>query len=176
MSDVERFLEKVDRSGGEDSCWLWTAAIHADGYGGFNMQVNGRWQMVPAHRASLLVHGITPIRPGLDACHKVGCPRNCVNPRHLRFDTHAANMSERNAGGESMKNRLSDADKDDVCRRYVAGETVVSIAKLYKCTRQNIHYLVKKRGLVTHTVREAANDNDGVQTVGNVEESVRDVG
>ena len=48
LDDVERFLAKVDRSGGTESCWIWQAACTGTnrlkpggGYGVFYVTVKG---------------------------------------------------------------------------------------------------------------------------------------
>lgn len=77
----ERFWEKVDRSGGPDACWLWTASQQGGGYGQF-------WtgsQLQVAHKYSYeLVHGPVPDGMEVDHVWARGCTnRHCVNPAHL---------------------------------------------------------------------------------------------
>ena len=74
---ADRFWPKVDRSAGQDSCWLWTAAKEPAGYGHFKK--DGRPH--PAHRVAYeMVVG--PIPDGLDLDHLCRNP-SCVNPAHL---------------------------------------------------------------------------------------------
>jgi hypothetical protein len=81
----ERFWPKVDKSG---DCWLWMGAQHEYGYGRFNA---GAGRIVPSHRFSYeSVAG--PIPPGLHLDHRVTCPKNCVNPEHLRPTTRKQNL------------------------------------------------------------------------------------
>lgn len=66
----------------------------------------------PAHKyVCELVYGPAPDETFL-ACHKAGinCRRDCINPRHLRWDTPTANMLDKNLdgtqwhGGRGQKN------------------------------------------------------------------------
>lgn len=88
----ERFLAKIDTTGGPDACWPWTAALFTQtGYGVFH-PVKGK--TVSAHTWSYREF-IGPIPDGLHVdhtCHNrdQDCPggracvhRSCVNPAHL---------------------------------------------------------------------------------------------
>lgn len=81
--NVERFWVKVDRS---ESCWMWTAATNAYGYGYFRTPAGTR----VAHRIAyeLLVG---PIPDGLQLDHLCRS-RRCVNPQHLDPVTQAENL------------------------------------------------------------------------------------
>lgn len=76
---LDRFMEKVDRSG---DCWVWTAFRNAAGYGTFmskSRNVGGR--TIQAHRWSY-EHYIGPIPEGLTLDHLCR-NKSCVNPDHL---------------------------------------------------------------------------------------------
>lgn len=81
----ERFWPKVDKSG---DCWLWLGALHEYGYGRFNA---GGGRIVPSHRFAY-ESVVGPIPPTLQLDHRATCPKNCVNPHHLRPATHKQNM------------------------------------------------------------------------------------
>ena len=89
MSDVERFLAKVDRSGGEEGCWLWTGYRNNEGYG--RCTVRGR-KYLAHRRAYELLRGPVPV--GLVVRHTCDNPP-CCNPAHLRVGTHAENSADR---------------------------------------------------------------------------------
>jgi nitrogen regulatory protein PII len=100
LTIAERLVKYSDRSGGEDSCWLWTGGT-ITGYGVIKITHRN----VFAHRASWeLAHG--PIPDGLFVLHN--CPggdnRACINPRHLFLGTDQDNYHDRvRKGGAPLK-------------------------------------------------------------------------
>ena len=95
--NVRRLLSKLDQTGGEDACWIFTGAKSSHGYGNFYM--GGRY--MSAHRAAYLLWvGEIPRSLEVDhACHDglscaggSKCPhRPCANPRHLQLLSHRDN-------------------------------------------------------------------------------------
>jgi len=94
--DEEKFWSRVDKSGGPDACWLWTAGTFRGGYGAF--KIAGK--TLKAHRVSwVLAHGQIPYRakyPGICVCHN--CPQGdqprCVNPAHLFLGEQLHNIRD----------------------------------------------------------------------------------
>ena len=81
----DRFWSKVSKLPDEPGCWLWTAALHTQGYGAFN--VGG--QNLGAHRLAYIdQRGQVPDGLELDHLCRV---RSCVNPWHLEAVTSEEN-------------------------------------------------------------------------------------
>mgnify|MGYP003611304111 FL=1 len=90
-----RFWAKVDKDGPlnprlRTKCWTWTACTTTSGYGQFGFMR----KVVPAHVFSWeLENG--PIPAGYSIDHHFSCPKNCVNPAHLRTCTPKQQMENR---------------------------------------------------------------------------------
>lgn len=84
----ERFWEKVDKSAGDNSCWIWTGAGDQHGYGHI---FDGRNRKA-THVSWEIYNGI-PFPEGMHACHSCDNPR-CVNPLHIWPGTRHENMQD----------------------------------------------------------------------------------
>ena len=89
-TELERFTEKY-QTDPDTGCWVWRAAMHRNGYGGFSMQDDaGKWNKRLAHRISYELH-VGPIPEGLTIDHLCR-NRRCVNPEHLEPVTLSVNL------------------------------------------------------------------------------------
>jgi len=94
----ERFWEKVDKSGGPDACWPWTARRTKKGYGQIWVSSGKR-----AHRVAWeIANGSPPT--GLCVLHRCDNPP-CVNPAHLFLGTIADNNADRDRKGRHVSPR-----------------------------------------------------------------------
>ena len=101
-ADEVRFWSKVDKSGGEDACWLWTAGADKYGYGSIRL---GKLVVRSYRVAYTLTHGEIPhdgSYHGGCVCHKCDNPP-CCNPAHLFLGTHRANIADRTKKGREAK-------------------------------------------------------------------------
>ena len=91
---IFRFWTKVKKT---KDCWLWTASIVGNGYGGFSLD----GQMRRAHRVAWeLTFG--PVPDGYQVLHKCDV-RPCVRPDHLFLGTHTDNLRDAAAKGRVGK-------------------------------------------------------------------------
>lgn len=121
---IEAFWNRVDRSGGENSCWLWTSSRKKGGYGG----ISWKGKQDRAHRiAYSLTYGEIP--DGLYVLHECDNPP-CCNPKHLFLGTHLENMQDRDRKGRNINRAgedhpmcvLSDDQVTTIRLRYASGE------------------------------------------------------
>ena len=140
---VERFWSLVDKSAGEDGCWLWKASKRGNGYGRFRLT---RHILVGANRAAFAIHyGRDPA--GMSVCHRCDNPL-CVNPTHLFLGDHGENMADMKAKGRSGRRnsrgemnstaKLTAADVEQIRARIAAGEGNCSIARDYPVSHATI--------------------------------------
>lgn len=84
---IERFMQRVQKT---DTCWIWTGAKTAGGYGTFVVSTGNA---TTAHRFAY-EHFNGPIPDGMEIDHvwDRGCRRlDCVNPDHLEPVTSSEN-------------------------------------------------------------------------------------
>jgi hypothetical protein len=93
------FWSKVDRSGGPEACWPWTASGTRRGYG--LLRPKGPYPRQAHRRAWYLTVG--PIPPGLLVCHRCDNPP-CCNPAHLFLGTTLDNVRDMDAKGRRQRN------------------------------------------------------------------------
>lgn len=139
---LQRFWQRADRSGGEDSCWVWHGAKSADGYG--RAKFNGKDTQV--HRISwMLRHGRIP--DGLCIRHRCD-NRPCCNPAHLEIGTWADNVRDmvirgRHLRGESAPSaKLTAENVEDIRRGFRNGVTRYQLAARFGVCHKQICNIV----------------------------------
>lgn len=138
----EHFWAFVDKSGGENSCWLWTGHLDHDGYG--RCRFDGKW--AGAHRVAWrLTYGEIPEE--LCVCHACDV-RSCCNPKHLWLGSNADNTADmvakkRNHFGENHhKAKLTWDDVRAIRYRFKHGILGKTLAKEYGVWPTNISMIV----------------------------------
>lgn len=133
---MQRFWSKV-KIEGPDDCWEWLAAKDGGGYGIFYLD----GKTVGAHRvAYTLANG--RIKDGLHILHSCN-NSSCMNPKHLREDTHSENMSDAIANGITGnargKAKLYEEDLEEIRTLYDTGNyTHRELAAMFKVSDATI--------------------------------------
>ena len=90
----EWFWDRVDKSGGDDACWIWRGRKGRRNYG----RLVWHGVTVQAHRVAAILKIGLPPSPAHFSCHT--CDNEpCCNPRHLWWGTHQENMDDMRAKG-----------------------------------------------------------------------------
>ncbi len=146
MPGPARFWAKVDRSGGPDACWPWTAAKNRHGYGKF--KVNGKPEL--AHRIAYeLVVGPLPV--GLLLRHKQCGNPPCCNPAHLEPGTSEQNAADMVAMGRSTQGEknaravLTEQQVREIIGQRRAGLTLKEIARDHGVCITTVWFIVTGR-------------------------------
>lgn len=118
---LDRFMQRIDRSGGDESCWEWTAGKSSRGYG--TITVGG--VNLGAHRFAF-ENFVGPIPDGMYVCHKCDNPA-CCNPSHLFLGTALDNNRDRNSKG-----RANRAVGERARHALLTSEEVLEIRRTYR--------------------------------------------
>lgn len=142
--DKERFWAKVRKT---PSCWLWTAAVHGEGYGIFWIRLQGNRRSDRAHRVSWMISHRRLIPKGKIIRHTCD-NRLCVRPSHLKLGSYQDNSIDsqqrgRNTAGErSWFSRLTNAKVKSIRKAYGEGMSMVALARTYGVARTTIRRVV----------------------------------
>jgi len=131
-----------------DECIVWPHARFGDGYGRFRFH----GKELSAHRAVLiLVTGKDPA--DLEAAHdpETCSDRGCINPRHLRWATHAENMDDiliagtRPTGGDAVfSNKVTEAQVHAIRAASAAGASSTEIAARFPISATQVRRIVRR--------------------------------
>lgn len=141
VSAETRFWSHVQRGPG---CWEWQGRLSDDGYGRTSI---GNRHNQGAHRAAWEM-AVGQIPDGLHVCHTCD-NRRCVRPDHLFLGTNHDNILDRQTKGRS-KNLFASGEKHprsalteqhvrEIRSRREAGESGLTIAKLFGITHQQVY-------------------------------------
>lgn len=139
--DIQRFWDRVDKSDGENSCWLWTRGKNNKGYGVFSVTGRNRY----THRlAWILTYGEIP--QNLSVCHHCD-NRLCCNPNHLFTGTAKDNVQDmmrkgRNRWGKG-NSKLTRIQVEEIRERFGKdGMTHRMLAREYGVAMKTIQSIV----------------------------------
>ena len=148
----ESFWSRV-KCGSPEECWEWTGCVSSSGYG----SVAWHGKLYTAHRVAAWVSGLVaspsaPLnsREPTHVLHKCD-NRRCCNPGHFFLGTFADNMTDAYRKGRKSQPRgqrhtnakLTNAQAEDIRRRYIAGENQVPLAKEYGVSQRVISLIVR---------------------------------
>lgn len=154
----QSFWNKVDRSGGENTCWNWKGTKYKQGYGYIRMQKKN----FLAHRIALELSGVG-VQQFVHVLHSCDNPP-CCNPKHLHVGNHLINMNEcelRNRriylkGEEHPNSKLTDIQAIEIKALYSTGNySQRALAKHFNVD-QNVIFLIvnnKSRKFLNETLR-----------------------
>lgn len=139
------FWSKVDKSGGDEACWIWTGNRMRNGYGRFGQSL--------AHRIAYeLTHG--PIPDTLPCvCHRCD-NRICVNPAHLFAGTISDNNADRvtkgregvhvSYGERNGLSKLTETQVREVRRLWDRGEKARAISNATGIPVNNVYFIGRR--------------------------------
>lgn len=133
----------------DDECWEWQAGLSDSGYG----RISYLGKDDKSHRVSwMLTYGKIPNK--LSVLHKCDNPP-CVNPAHLFLGTQLDNMKDMTnkgrgnpyvgTGEENPRAKLKSHDVVRIRELYEAGNTLKSLANVYKVSSTQILSIVSRK-------------------------------
>jgi hypothetical protein len=143
---IAKFWSRVDKSGGENACWIWTGARNPEGYGSINWYRASR----RSHRIAYeLAFGVSP--ESLCVLHKCDNPR-CCNPAHLFLGTSAENNTDR-----KRKNRTVAKKGEDQWKHKLTANQVAEIRHVYSFGLVSQRELASRFGVQQTTIWNVVN-------------------
>ena len=150
---MAKFWDRVDKTGGPDSCWPWKMSKCVDGYGKWAMYVDGKQHHLRAHMVALQFSGSDRSDAAPYSLHSCDNPP-CCNPAHLRWGTHAQNVQDAIDRGRVLmgEDKIESVLTDAVVRliRHAPG-TREEVARILGISERLVKY-VRSDGGWKHVV------------------------
>jgi hypothetical protein len=146
---AQRFWSKVDASGGNDSCWPWTAAVNHErgGYGQFKIGLPEKKTIRTNRMAWILARGDIP--DGLHVLHQCDNPP-CCNPAHLFLGTIQDNNRDMAAKGRRRSRKyISDRQVEEIVAK-TGTATCKELALIYGVSKSLINFIQNGKRRVHH--------------------------
>ena len=132
------FWSRMDRTGGDESCWPWLRAKSSSGYG--KLYFGGKdWR---SHRLAFYLK--TGEKPQV-VCHRCDNPA-CCNPAHLFGGTFKDNTQDMirkgrrhsQVGERHSQSKLKPEQVIEIRKAKARGERAVDIAKRFSISRDHV--------------------------------------
>ena len=141
----ERFWAKVDRSGGPDACWPWTASRTDGGYGVFHPTKS---EIVGAHRYALELHLGRPLAGwALHGCDNPPCcntrPGHVYEGDHIKNVADAVERGRNKRGARDPGAKLTDATVVVMRERAAKGEPVAALAVAFGVSPGQVSNIIR---------------------------------
>lgn len=159
MTDrIEKFWQRVDRTGGAGACWPWTGPVYsATGYGQAStveMPGSPKSPSTTAHRQAWIITigdpgtHVAPSGRVIPNRVRHRCPggpnRLCCNPSHLTIGSDKDNADDRQSDGNTHRgesvaiHKLTDAAVAEALIRYADGESCSALARHFGVSRMTM--------------------------------------
>ncbi len=139
------FWDRVDRSGGIDSCWLWTGARYGCSPYGHWWSPEARHDMATHRYVASLAYGALPV----DAVVLHSCDEPaCCNPLHLIVGTQRQNIRDMYQKGRGRQGAAHSGRKltdDDVREVFASGGTNGEIAARFGISKTTVSHIKNRR-------------------------------
>jgi len=143
----ERFWNNVDRTEGDDKCWIWKLSCNTNGYG----YVRFKGKNFTTHRLAFELFHKRKIIEGFYILHSCD-NRKCCNPFHLREGTPKENMNDkvlknRQSRGETFRiSKLTEIQVLEIRNKYAEGNwTHTKLGTEYGVTRPTISSIIRRK-------------------------------
>ena len=134
----ERFWKYVQKT---NSCWLWTGAMDANGYGTIRIKKK-------THRSHVLSwsmkNGLLLPPKGMCVCHTCDNP-SCVNPDHLFIGTRKDNTHDMVLKKRMRVGTLSPSDVYKIRELHALGHSYKDLAIDFKIHPQSIANIILEK-------------------------------
>ena len=130
QEQIDYFWQRIDKSGGPDSCWNWRCGLNSSGYAWLTYNDKN-------YKGHNLALRLTSGPPPLDkpwALHRCKQNRKCCNPAHLDWGTPKKNRADMirdetiPIGEDNGNSKLTEQQVLEIRAKYIPG--VYSTRKL----------------------------------------------
>lgn len=145
----ERFWEKVAKRS-EDECWNLNAGLNTDGYGAFQLYIDGGIRTRTAHKVAYwLTTGIWS-KVGLKnnpdtivlrhSCNN----RKCCNPKHILVGTQLNNIQDMNTQGRNGRQKVTTDQRTKIVELREQGFSARTVANMFNISTPTVYRICRE--------------------------------